>query len=329
MLTHLFRNCLFAGFVAAGLGSAVLLGSGPSGFYSFASMLPQGPALDGGESWTMTAELRDLPRHRNISALYLGARFDASQFTLEKAATGTVRVPRVFLPTLPKDLKSIRTVKERKSIFLRTLLPIVLKANEEIAADRRRLTALRKEIEAGRELATGDRLWLDRLAARYDAAPDDFDRLMRRVDIVPVSLALAQAVEESGWGTSRFARQGNAIFGQYTSVDDHGMVPKAAGDDSAFKIKAFPNILSGVRAYMRNLNTHKAYAKLRALRAAQRTGGKQPDGRALTETLHGYSERGDDYIRTLQVIMDANDLERLERNARLARPSDHLAGAAG
>lgn len=329
MPTPLLNNALFAGLVATGLGCTVLFGGGSAGLYSFGALAPGGSTVDSPETWTMTAELRDLPRHRNVAALYLGARFDASQFTLEKAASGEIRVPRIFLPTLPKDIRSIESIEVRKSIFLRTLLPIVLKANEEIADDRRRLIALQERLATGKPVSTGDQLWLDRLAARYDTDPGDFDKLMRRVDIVPVSLALAQAVEESGWGTSRFARQGNAIFGQYTSIDDHGMTPKAAPEDKSFKIKSFPNILAGVRAYMRNLNTHGAYAKLRALREAHRTGGGKPDGRKLAQTLYGYSERGDDYIRTLQIIMDANGLDTLERNARLARPADHLAGTAG
>ncbi|MEQ9329409.1 MAG: glucosaminidase domain-containing protein [Rhodospirillales bacterium] len=322
-------NALTAGLVAGALGFAILLGTGSDGFHSFGARAPADRPDGGSGSWTMTAELRDLARHRNVSALYLGARFDASQFTLDNAASGGIPVPRVFLPALPKDLRSLDSVDARKSIFLRTLLPIVLKANEEIAADRRRLVLLKEKLAAGKELPTADRVWLDRLGTRYDTDPADFDRLMRRVDIVPVSLALAQAVEESGWGTSRFARQGNAIFGQYTTIDDHGMIPRGAPDDASFKIKAFPNMLAGVRAYMRNLNTHGAYARLRALREAQRADGFDPDGRKLAETLQGYSERGDEYIRTLHIIMDANGLDRLERNARLAEPVDHLAGSAG
>ena len=137
------NNTLTAGLVASGLGLVVLFATASDGFYNFAARAPVGGPDDRSGSWTMTAELRDLPRHRNVSALYLGARFDASQFTLDKAASGEVPVPRVFLPTLPKDLRSLDSVDARKSIFLRTLLPIVLKANEEIAADRRRLVLLK------------------------------------------------------------------------------------------------------------------------------------------------------------------------------------------
>ncbi|MEQ9200760.1 MAG: glucosaminidase domain-containing protein, partial [Rhodospirillales bacterium] len=150
---------------------------------------------------------------------------------------------------------------------------------------------------------------------------DDLEQLTRRVDMVPVALALAQAVEESGWGSSRFARLGNAIFGQYTTVDDHGIIPKQAGADPDFKIKAFPDLLSGIRSYMRNLNTHQAYAELRQKRAEIRAAGRRPVGRALAVTLTGYSERGVEYVKTLHLIIDANDLSELEKKARLADPA--------
>ncbi len=315
-----------AGAVAIG---AVMLasqfGSGPigSGVYGpdqALASLRSGPDQPE-RNWTITTELADLMEMDSVLAPFLAARLDASHYTLDRVISGESRVPRLFLPRLPEDLKDVADTDTRKSIFLRTILPLVLQSNREILAERRRLLAARKLIDAGKALPVTDAIWLEKLADKYKTPADDLDRLVRRVDVVPVALALAQAVEESGWGSSRFARLGNAIFGQYTTLDDHGLIPKQAGDEPEFKIKAFPDLLTGIRSYMRNLNTHPAYAGLRRKRAEIRADGGKPLGRVLAVTLTGYSERGFDYVKTLHLIIDANDLSDLEKKARLAPPS--------
>jgi Bax protein len=326
MVNMLAMNAGWAAFAVGSLLLAASHGDGPMRPATYPSPDKEVVSLPRGDGparvWTMTRELADLTRMETVTAAFLDARFDASRFTLDRVRDGVTDVPRLFLPKVPADMAKVENIDQRKRVFLLTMLPLILKSNEEIRADRRRLIAIKRRVDRGAAVRAVDGIWLERLGERYDTAPDDFDRLLRRVDEVPVSLALAQAVEESGWGTSRFARIGNAIFGQYTTEDDHGLVPKQRPEDRTFKIKAFPDLLSGIRSYMRNLNTHPSYASLRAMRADARAKGRAASGRELARTLTAYSERGEDYIRTLHLIIDANDLVELERNARLADPAE-------
>lgn len=139
-------------------------------------------------------------------------------------------------------------------------------------------------------------------------SPAAYDELLARLDIVPVSLALAQAAEESGWGTSRFAAEGNALFGQW-AWGENAIRPQnqreGLGD---YGIAAFETPLESVRAYMHNLNTHPAYAELRARRAEMRRDDETLSGWELANTLTRYSERGQDYVDTLHTIMRVNRL---------------------
>ena len=132
------------------------------------------------------------------------------------------------------------------------------------------------------------------------------------MDIIPPALALAQAAEESGWGTSRFVIEGNALFGQWTVEGDRGIVPARRDADRSHKIKAFETLLDAVRAYARNLNTHRAYRKLRTQRQRMRLDGTPIRGRRLIETLTSYSERGVDYVKDLRAIMTVNKLDGLD-----------------
>ena len=155
---------------------------------------------------------------------------------------------------------------------------------------------------------------------------EDIDELLRRVDVIPVSLAIAQAAEESGWGTSRFAQTGNALFGQWTVASDIGIVPEDREDGMTHKIKAFDNLAQSVAAYMRNLNTHRAYREFRQKRQGQRQWGEALDGHALASTLLRYSQRGDKYVKSIRTIMNANGLRELD-GAHLAddRKADQAA----
>ena len=147
----------------------------------------------------------------------------------------------------------------------------------------------------------------------------DFDALLKRVDIVPPSLAIAQAAEESGWGTSRFAREGNALFGQRAyKASKKGIVPKERPDGTNFRVRAFDHLIDGVKAYVHNLNSHFAYEDFRDLRATLRAETGHIDGYALAGSLLRYSERGEDYINTIRVIMRVNSLQVFD-SAKLGR----------
>ncbi len=204
-------------------------------------------------------------------------------------------VPRVFVSPLPEDLKSIRSAALRKKLFIQTILPQVLLINELILVSRRRLLALRDGAEAG-TLSRRDRAWLADVKDQYRVEGDDLDKLIRRVDAVPVPLALAQAAIESGWGTSRFAREGNALFGQWTWARRGGLVPKKRDRGATHSIRAFRQVADSVSAYVRNLNTHSAYARFRTMRAAIRRSGGPLDSITLSATLDRYSQRGAAYV---------------------------------
>jgi Bax protein len=250
------------------------------------------------------------PAPRTASAL--AERFAAIGYEWDDVRALEDAVPRVFMARLPRDLPSVQEVDFRKSVFFRTMLPLVLKENERLREDRHRLLKLRAKSRLGFQLPAEDRLWLSAMADHYRLRSVDLDELVLRIDAIPVSLAIAQAAEESGWGTSRFAQKGNALFGQWTVESDRGIVPRDREPGKSHKIKVFETLHQSVAAYMRNLNSHRAYDEFRKMRAVARTSGDQPSGWALAGTLENYSQRGDAYIQSIRLIIDANDLQPLD-----------------
>jgi Bax protein len=246
--------------------------------------------------------------------------FDEIGYTLDEVRNGG-RVPRVLVTKLPGDLASIEAVDRRKAAFAQALLPLILIVNENVAGQRRELVRLRDLRAAGLPLSDRQNAWLADLARQYAVADRDIDKLMLKVDMIPPSLALAQAIEESGWGTSYFARHGNALFGQRAWGEAaKGIAPAMQQAGAAtFKVKSFPWVLDAVRAYVQNLNSHPAYAELRRARAQMRAGGQPVDGHALAGALTSYSERGADYINTIRFLMRENDLAAFDR-AKLNAP---------
>jgi len=245
----------------------------------------------------------------------------ARGYRLATVRAGDTAVPRLGLVALPRDIDKIDEIPLRKSVFLRSVLPLILMVNEELRTLRKKLEHALTEDSGPGGLSPQRRAWLVDLAARYGVDYGDWTTLLRRVDTVPVSLALAQAVQESGWGRSRFARSGNALFGQRTWSDDvPGLVPDRRDEEAEHRVRAFPDLLSAVRTYMHNLNTHPAYAEFRLQRAAARGRGEAPDPWRLAEWLTHYAEHGDGYIDALHAIMRENRLRDFDR-ARLAYPA--------
>ena len=165
---------------------------------------------------------------KNLDKIFLKIGYD-----LESVTAGDADIPRVFLANMPRDIGKIIEIKQRKALFFSTVLPIILQINEEIKRDRDRLINLKKRIKSGSKISPIDRLWLIVVADRYNVKRNDLEALMNRVDLIPPSLALAQAAAESGWGTSRFVRQGNAIFGQWTEDSNVGIVPRERGGQNS------------------------------------------------------------------------------------------------
>lgn len=242
----------------------------------------------------------------------LDKTFTELGYNLDSIRSGSQQVPRLFLASMPNDLGKLAEVSRKKSLFFKTVLPLILQVNHEITEDRARLWDLQARITKGEKLGPVDRLWLIVMGERYKTKHSDIGELLKRVDIIPVSLALAQAAEESGWGTSRFVREGNAMFGQWTTAKGEGLVPENRDPDKTHKVKAFPSLLASARAYARNLNTHRAYRQLRTLRQQLRQKGQPIRGQQLVETLTSYSERGEDYVKGLRAIITVNKLKRLD-----------------
>ena len=225
-------------------------------------------------------------------------------------------VPRIILAVTSKrwekDSQKV-TVAVKKELFYRTIVPLVLLANELIMEERQKLVAINETLSESKTLSTEEQARLQALALQYglgDAAPQEkqITALLARVDAIPPSLALGQAAYESGYGTSRFAVEGNALFGQWTFSGD-GMKPKEhRASKGNYGVAAYDWPFDSVRSYMQNLNTHSAYQKLRDKRSSLRKLKKDITGLALVETLDKYSERGMKYVKTLASIIDVNGL---------------------
>ncbi|MBI4182587.1 MAG: glucosaminidase domain-containing protein [Proteobacteria bacterium] len=264
---------------------------------------PEGdPARAAGRAAPASPLLPGMP----ADALFLFFRW--IDYDLDAVRDGEASVPRLLVAGLPPDLRGLHPIAERKELFLGAVLPAVLEVNDTILRDRRFLTRIQARIEMGEWLDADERGRLDSIADRYGTG--DFDELLLRVDVVPSALVLAQAAIESGWGTSRFARTGNALFGQ-RAWGGNGMRPREL-DSPPFRVRAFEHLLASVEAYVHNLNTFPAYRAFRARRAAMRRGGGPLDSHTLAGTLHRYSERGADYVRELRAIIRANRLEGLD-----------------
>jgi Bax protein len=257
--------------------------------------------------------------------------FESYGYNLDNVRNQQQPVPRLIVADVPDGLKDMRVIDRRKSLFFRTVLPMILIVNESIASERSLLlelqTIIRSETFEESDLDEDGTIWLMDMAKRYgiDMDADDvtlqdaLDVLTVRVAPIPTSLAMAQAVEESAWGTSRFAREGNALFGQWVWSEDAGIVPEEQREGQAYAVRAFDSPLQSVLGYAKNLNTHWAYTSFREQRAALLDANETLDGWALAETLTRYSERGEDYVKSLHAIMRVNNLRPLD-TAELASP---------
>lgn len=246
------------------------------------------------------------------SVAALRETLNAAEFELKPIRRGNARVPRLFVEDLPDDFDSRMVVEQRKRAFIRTVLPLILKANEEVRDERRKLIAIEEQISAGREIPDVSQRWLDNLAEKYRTSPNDFVSLLRRVDTVSPTVALAQSIEESGWGRSRFTRLGNALYGQRVWSKGAGFVPEERADGEKFEVRAFDSLLDSVRSYVVNLNRHHAYEDYRAARSKMRAQETSLRWEALATTLINYSERREAYVETLAGLIRSNRLDQFE-----------------
>ena len=213
------------------------------------------------------------------------------------------KVKPIYLTKLPKDIKSLGSTKQKRELFIKIILPLVLYENEKIQNDREKLFQI-----LGKNFNTsGEKVWLKRRFKEYKIDDKDLSKLKMRMDIIPVSIALAQAANESGWGTSRFALEGNALFGQWT-WSKKGISPKNKDPNQSHKILQFQVLKASVKAYKNNLNTHNAYKEFREARAQLRENNEDINGLKLTQYLKNYASIGIKYVHILEDIIEKNSL---------------------
>tara|TARA_B100001564_G_scaffold316948_1_gene292627 strand:+ start:1541 stop:2626 length:1086 start_codon:yes stop_codon:yes gene_type:complete len=213
-------------------------------------------------------------------------------------------VKPVALTLLPREIKMIEDTKKRKEFFIQIILPLILEENKNIRIDRKTLfNIINKNNNTNLE-----KKWLKKKYKQYGVMSRDLSILKIRMDEIPVSLAIAQAAKETGWGTSRFALEGNALFGQWTWSGE-GLKPKESDKNQGHKVMKFNVLQASVRAYQRNLNTHSSYIDFRMARAELRDKGMPLDSLVLSEYLDKYAETGDQYVDVLKKIIKQNNLK--------------------
>ncbi len=238
-----------------------------------------------------------------LSASTIEQLFKDTDYTLNEVRKSK-KVKPIRLSLLPNEIKQIESSKKRKSLFIQIILPLILEENNLILIDRKRLfSILNKNKNSKKEIN-----WLNRKFKQYGVLNKDIPTLKVRMDIIPVSLAIAQAAKETGWGTSRFALEGNALFGQWTWSGD-GIKPAGAENDTKHKVMKFKVLKASVRAYQRNLNTHSSYKNFRQLRAQLRDDSEKLDSLLLADQLDNYAETGKEYTKILKQIINQNSLK--------------------
>ena len=237
-----------------------------------------------------------------LSAATIEELFKSTNYNLKDVRKNKLVKP-IRLDLLPKEIGKIENTKKRKDLFIQIILPLVINENNNIKLDRINLFNI---LNKSKNTKT-EQEWLNVKFKQYGVVNKDLSTLKIRMDEVPVSMAIAQAAKETGWGTSRFAQEGNALFGQWTWSGE-GIKPANAEDDSTHKVMRFKILQASVKAYQRNLNTHSSYKDFRSARAELRDEGKKLDSMILTEYLDKYAETGKEYVKILQQIIRQNDL---------------------
>jgi Bax protein len=238
-----------------------------------------------------------------LSASTIKQLFEDTGYNLSDVRKKKLVKP-VALALLPQEIKMIEDVKKRKEFFIQIVLPLIIQENNNIRLDRKTLFNI---INKSNNTAT-EKEWLENKYKQYGVNSRDLSILKIRMDEIPTSLAIAQAAKETGWGTSRFAQEGNALFGQWTWSGE-GLKPKEAEKGKGHKVMKFNVLQASVRAYQRNLNTHSTYKDFRKARAELRDSNKLLDSLELSKYLNKYAETGNQYVEVLQKIIKQNKLK--------------------
>ena len=237
-----------------------------------------------------------------LSAATVKELFKSTNYNLKDVRKNKLVKP-IRLTLLPAEIKQIENIKQRKDLFIQIILPLVIKENNHIKIDRKKLFSV---LNKSKNTIT-EKKWLESKFKQYGVVNNDLSTLKIRMDVVPVSMAIAQAAKETGWGTSRFAQEGNALFGQWT-WSGKGIKPLSADSETTHKIMKFRVLQASVKAYQRNLNTHSSYQAFRSARAELRDDNKKLDSLILADYLDKYAETGKEYVNVLKKIIKQNNL---------------------
>ena len=222
-----------------------------------------------------------------------------------------------IISELPDDFSEIQDVPTKKKLFYLVTLPLIYNTNTSIMQERRMVINIEKKF-ARKELNKNETDEIIRLSKKYKLDYSDintklFRKLKQRINIIPVSLALGQAIIESGWGQSRFATEGNALYGQWTTSEDKGIIPQDRDEDKTHAVLKFKNLSESVEAYMFNINTHQAYYNFRVIRRIDERIKYTDPISMKVKYLAAYAEIGDKYVDKLELIIASNNLQEFDR----------------
>ncbi len=226
----------------------------------------------------------------------------------------------ILLDSIPEDFEKLKEVEKKKKIFYLIAFPLIHKTNEDIKIERQLVIDIEKKYNRNK-IEEDDKIKLISLATKYKLDYKQlnrtfFKRMKQRINIVPVSLAIGQAIIESGWGQSRFALQGNALYGQWTYDQQEGLIPEKRDPEKSHAVKKFDKLEDSVRSYMFNLNTHPAYLDFRIVRRITnllQVGNSKIAVNHKMQQLAAYAEIRKEYVDKLEIIVDTNDLTRFDK----------------
>ena len=264
----------------------------------------QADELDNLQIFEDIFQYEDIPTSTvRLNASTIKQLFKDTKYNLKDVRKSKLVKP-VNLELLPNEMKMIESTKERKNLFIQIILPLILEENNQIKFDRKKLFAILNRSNN----SNSEKKWLNMKFKQYGVKNKDLLTLKVRMDEIPVSLAIAQGAKETGWGTSRFALEGNALFGQWT-FSGNGIKPLGADSNQSHKVMKFQVLQASVRAYFRNLNTHSSYRDFRKFRAAARDNNEKLDSLSLADYLDQYAATGVKYTEILKKIIKQNSLQ--------------------
>ena len=264
----------------------------------------QADELDNLQIFEDIFQYEDIPTSTvRLNASTIKQLFKDTKYNLKDVRKSKLVKP-VNLELLPNEMKMIESTKERKNLFIQIILPLILEENNQIKFDRKKLFAILNRSNN----SNSEKKWLNMKFKQYGVKNKDLLTLKIRMDEIPVSLAIAQGAKETGWGTSRFALEGNALFGQWT-FSGNGIKPLGADSNQSHKVMKFQVLQASVRAYFRNLNTHSSYRDFRKFRAAARDNNEKLDSLSLADYLVEYAATGIKYTEILKKIIKQNSLQ--------------------